>query len=107
MTAVLTQSILSTQYVQVPVLVLSPPGYNPTSDTVEFAFTPQTYPATAPAQWVAGSWAAGSVPPWWAQCLVGPGEGGTPLAAGTWLVWVRVTDSPEQPVFQPLTLVIS
>jgi hypothetical protein len=104
MAAVITQSALSTQFVQVPVTVLSPLGYNPTSDVVEFAFTPATYPATAPTTWVTGSWAAGTQPPWWAQCLVGPG--GTPLTAGTWQVWVRVTDSPERPVFQPATLVI-
>ena len=105
-TAVINQSVLSTPYIQVPVTVLSPPGYDPTPDVVEFAFTPATYPATTPSAWVTGSWADVTGPPWWAQCLVGPGTGGTPLTIGTWQVWVRVTDNPEVPVFQPLTLII-
>ena len=48
-----SQSVLSTQYVQVPVTVTSPSGsYNPTGDTVQFAFTPVTYPVTEPSAWV-------------------------------------------------------
>ena len=41
-----------------------------------------------------------------ARCLVGPG-GTVALAAGTYEVWVKITDSPEIPVLRSGTLVVT
>ena len=100
-----SQSILSTQYVQIPVTVRAPTAYDPTSDVVQFAFTPLTYPVTEPTAWITGSWSTFPGPSYFAQCLVGPGA--TALSIGTYQVWVKITDSPEVPVLQPSTLVIT
>jgi hypothetical protein len=105
--ATVTQSVLSTQYVQVQVTVRSPAAYDPTADTVQFAFTPLTYPVTEPSGWATGSWATFPGPAYWAQCLVGPGAGGTALSIGTYQGWVKITDNPEVPVMQPFTLQIT
>jgi hypothetical protein len=105
----LTQSALSTQYIQAQVTVQSPDGYNPTADTVQMAFIPETYPPTQPtdADWVTGSWETFPGPTYWAQALVGPENGGTALTVGMYEVWVKVTDSPEVPVLQPALLEIT
>ena len=64
---------------------------NPTTDTVQFAFPS---PGVAPSVWISGSWeTAGSV--YYARVLVGSGT--TISAAGSYDVWVRITDSPEIP----------
>ena len=102
-----TQSVLSTQYLQVLVTTQAPAGYNPTSDTVQMAFTPLTYPPTSPASWVSGSWSAFPGPAYWAQALVGPANGGTALSLGTYQVWLKITDSPEVPVLQSCLLTIT
>ena len=104
-----TQSVLSTQYVQVQVTARSASGYDPTGDTVQFAFTPLTYPQTQPGSgdWHAGSWATFPGPAYWAQCLAGPANGGISLAVGTYQVWVKITDNPEVPVLQPFLLEIT
>lgn len=103
-----SQSVLSTAYVQVPVTASGTAGaYNPTGDMVQFAFTPATYPVTEPSAWVTGSWSVFPGPAYWAQCLVGPLNGGTALSIGTYQVWVRITDNPEIPVLQPTLLKIT
>ena len=104
-----TQSVLSTQMLQILVTIRSPAGYDPASDVVAMAFTPLTYPGTSPApgNWVTGSWSTFPGPAYWAQALVGPVNGGTALAIGTYQVWLRVTDSPEVPVLQPCLLTIT
>jgi hypothetical protein len=104
-----TQSVLSTQMLQILVGVKSPSGYNPTSDVVQFAFTPLTYPETSPTSgsWVTGSWTTFPGPAYWAQCLVGPANGGTALSLGTYQAWLKITDSPEVPVLQPCLLTIT
>jgi hypothetical protein len=90
----------SRQYVQaqVDVTVAGQP-YNPTVDTVEFAFAaiggrPQT--------WYPGGWDGVQPIPgtnaYRAQVLVGPGSNGPTLAAGQYAVFLRITDTPEQPV---------
>lgn len=109
MASELTQSVLSTQQIQVQITVKSPAGYDPTADVVQFAFTPETYPTTQPvdADWVAGSWQTYPGPTYWAQALVGPANGGTALTLGSWQVWVKITDSPEKPVLQPALLTIT
>lgn len=109
MSATITQSVLSAQMVQVLITIQSPLAYNPTGDVVLFAFTPLTYPLTAPSggDWNTGSWEIFPGPAYWAQCLVGPVDGGVALAQGTYQVWVQVVDSPEVPVFQPCLLTIT
>lgn len=104
-----TQSVLSTQLVQIQITVRSPSSYDPTGDAVAMAFTPQTYPETSPTSgsWVTGSWATFPGPAYWAQALVGPANGGTALSLGTYQVWVRITDDPEVPVLQPCLLTIT
>jgi len=105
----LSQSSLSTPYVQTLITVQSASSYNPTSDTVQFAFPALTYPPASPTNWVTGSWVTYPGPAYWAQCLVGPaaGAGGTALSLGTYQVWVKITDSPEVPVLQPCLLTIT
>lgn len=103
-----TQSVLSTAYVQIPVTAYGTAGaYDPTGDAVQFAFTPLTYPGGSPSTWITGSWATFPGPAYWAQCLVGPGTGGTALSIGTWQLWLKITDSPEVPVLQPSLLEIT
>jgi|SRR5579859_7365161 len=103
-----SQSVLSTQFLMVPVTTRSPSPYNPTADLVQFAFPPLTIPATSPAVWYTGSWVTFPGPSYWAECLVGPVNGGVPLAAGSYQVWVKITDSPEVPALLcPTTLVIT
>ena len=105
----ISQSVLSTNDVQVPVGVQSAISYNPTGDTVQFAFTPLTYPVTQPGSgdWHTGSWVTFPGPAYWAQALVGPANGGTALSLGTYQVWLKITDSPEVPVLQPCLLTIT
>ncbi len=103
----ITQSVLSTDYVQVQIVTRAPSTYDPTGDTVQMAFTPLTYPETSPASWVTGEWLTFPGPAYWAQALVGPANGGTALALGTYQVWVKVTDSPAVPVLQPCLLTIT
>jgi len=104
-----SMSVLSTQYVQCPVTIQSPAGYDPTGNTVAFAFMPLTYPETTPGSgdWHTGSWQAFPGPVYWAQCLVGPANSGVSLAQGTYMVFVRVTDNPEVPVLQPFMIQIT
>lgn len=109
MASELSQSVLSTQPIQVQITIKSPDGYDPTADAVEFAFTPETYPTTQPADadWVAGSWQTYPGPTYWVQTLVGPANGGKALTLGSWQVWVKITDDPAEPVLQPALLTIT
>jgi hypothetical protein len=104
-----SQSSLSTANLQLQVVITSPAGYNPSGDTVQFAFMPDTYPASVPGSgdWHTGSWSVLPGPQYWAQCLVGPANGGVVLAQGLWQVWLKVTDSPEVPVIQQVSLMIT
>jgi hypothetical protein len=104
----LTQSVLSTEPIQMLVQANSPDGpYDPTADAVQFAFTnANAYPATAPTEWYAGSWVTYPGNQYWAQVLIGPANGGVALATGTWAVWIMITDNPDVPVRQPLLLQI-
>jgi hypothetical protein len=104
----LTQSALSTQYVQTLIAVISVSGdYNPTADSVQWAFTnANAYPAVGPADWTDGSWVTYPGSQYWAQILIGPENGGVVLATGTWQAWLQITDSPEVPVLTPFLLQI-
>lgn len=102
----LTQSVLSTVYVQVlvrPTVHGAP--YNPSADAVALAFISGSG-NPGPSDWHSGSWDPTGPIQWVAQCLVGPGAGGVSLATGTYNVWIKVTDNPEIPVVEVGQLVI-
>lgn len=95
-----TISAASLEYVRVPVAATSAgAAVNPTADVVKMAFiAPEATPAAGDLK--AASWDTDptTTPPTYrAQCLVGPG-GTITLAAGLYVVWVQVTDSPEIPL---------
>ena len=94
-------SHLSTQYIFIPVNVTENGSlYNPTSDTVQFAFMPTATQVPQSGDWIAGSWnavAANILYPYQAKCLVGP-AGTITLGIGTYIIYVRITDNPEIPV---------
>ena len=97
-------SHLSLQYVAVPVkaTALSGASKNPTADPVFMAFMPQATQVPQNADWQAAIWATRSsdiLNPYAAACLVGPG-GTITLAIGTYIIYVKITDSPEVPVLQ-------
>lgn len=105
-----TQSVLSTRYCQVRVLATLPDGsaYNPTGDTVRMAFMakpPDNVPGTG--DWHTGSWTTIGNGAYFAQCLVGPNNGGVVLTEGEYTVWVQVIDNPEIPTEPVGTLTIS
>lgn len=85
-------SVLSTVYVEVPV---SSTPHDPTGDPVYMAFVAQGVTPSS-GDWNVASWVADASPPT-AACLVGPVNGGVVLPAGIYVVWVRITDSPEVP----------
>ena len=103
----ISQSVLSTNFVQCLITIQNPSNYNPTSDLVQFSFTALSYPTIEPTVWNSGSWLTFAGPAYWAQCLVGPANGGVSLAIGTWQGWLKVTDSPAVPVLQPFLLKIT
>jgi len=94
-----TLSVLSTVFVKskITATVNGVYPYNPTADTVEAAFVaPGVNPAAL--DWKAASWETQGTS-YFARCLVGP-AGVVTLAAGTYKMWVRVTDNPEIPVLE-------
>jgi hypothetical protein len=103
-------SHLSVEYVIIPVAV-SKAGvsYNPTADTVQFAFMPTPTQIPAGGDWIAGAWESETtniIYPYNAKCLVGP-TGAITLGTGTYVIYVKVTDSPEIPVLVAGQLVIN
>jgi hypothetical protein len=96
-----TKSVLSTVFIPARVqahLFDTAHVYDPTADVVEAAFkTPGVNPG-AP-DWKTASWVTPSTGRFFALCLVGPGAGAViNLAAGTYKMWLRITDNPEIPV---------
>lgn len=92
----LVQSSLATLQIQVPVSAIlnGVANYNPTADTVQFAFMPPgVNPGTT--DWKTGSWTTNPGPQYMAQVLVGPGTGGVVLAVGVYVIWLKVIDNPE------------
>lgn len=85
-------STAATEYLHVTVTVDGQPP-DP-STTVEFAFLAASDP-TEDTVWSAGEWVEGV-----ARILIGPANSGHLLAAGSYRVFVRVTDSPEIPVLR-------
>ncbi len=100
-------SATSKQYVYVPVSMKTAGAYgDPTVDVVSFAFLPGAGPPQT-ADWQNGSWETDATlapPTYYARCLVG--TGGVVLAAGTYNVWLRLTDNPEIPIAPVGRLVI-
>lgn len=97
-------SHLSLQYVGVPVKATASDGttLNPTSSAVQMAFMPQATQVPQNADWQSAIWATRSgniLEPYAAQCLVGPG-GTIQLPIGTYVIYVKITSSPEIPVMQ-------
>lgn len=94
-------SHLATEYVLIPIAATkSGQPYNPTGDTVQFAFMPTPTQVPQVSDWVSGSWdtdTASVIYPYSAKCLVGP-AGTTSLGIGTYIIYVKITDSPEIPV---------
>lgn len=73
-------------------------GGNPTTDTVQMAFTTQGVDPQ-PADWKTATWNTAvtlGANQYMAQCLVGPG-GTVTLPIGQYQYWVKVTDNPEIP----------
>jgi hypothetical protein len=106
--SVLRISSLATEYVKAPIsAVVNGVVTDPTGDVVEFSFKPiGTTPGAA--DWTAGSWettGAGATAVFYARCLVGP-SGNVTLALGTYIVWVRISASPQTIVLQAGTLEI-
>jgi hypothetical protein len=94
-------SHLATMYVFVPFQVTkSGIPYNPTGDTVQFAFAATATYVPQVSDWVAGDWDTDTtdiIYPYSAKCLVGP-AGTITLGIGTYIIYVRVQDNPEIPV---------
>lgn len=79
-------------------------SYDPSSDVVEFGFTPGTDTTVPPASTVDGAWeviGTGANTRYYAVCLVGPG--GTTLTAGEYVVWLRIGDDPQVP-YNPVNI---
>ena len=93
-------SHLSLKYYIVPVTATKAgASYNPTSDTVQFAFMPTATQVPGPSDLVTGLWetnTASVLYPYNAKVLVGPG-GTITLGIGTYVVYQKTTDSPEIP----------
>ncbi|MER7968096.1 hypothetical protein ABTX35_03615 [Streptomyces sp. NPDC096080] len=90
----------SREYIGAEVTVTSQgQPYNPTVDVVEFAFTAV---GGRPTTWYTGGWDGTNPIPgtntYRAQVLVGPGSSGPVLSRGRYAVFIRITDTPEQPV---------
>ena len=97
-------SRLSLQYVGVPVKALAIDGttFNPTGNAVQMAFMPQATQMPQNTDWQSAIWATRSgniLEPYAAECLVGPG-GTIQLTVGTYVIYVKITGSPEIPVMQ-------
>jgi hypothetical protein len=94
-------SRLSTQYVFIPVQATkSGTPYNPTGDSVQFAFMAQATQVPGLTDWVAASWDTNTTSvlyPYSAKCLVGP-SGTVTLGLGSYYMYLKITDNPEIPV---------
>ena len=100
-TASIGLSQLATEYVIIPVTVTKAGlAYNPTGDTVQFAFMPQPTQVPQSGDWVSGTWDTDTTSvlyPYSAKCLVGP-SGTITLGIGNYVIYLKITDNPEIPV---------
>lgn len=81
---------------------------SPTADVVQFAYLPTGSGNPGVSDWFAGSWEASqlSTGEWVARALIGP-TGTKTLTRGEYDVWIKITDSPTAPVWQPGTLTVT
>jgi hypothetical protein len=97
-----TISALSKEYIRVRVdAEKSGVIYDPTGDAVTFAFT--TSNNLVGATWYGGTWETVGTE-YFARCIVGPAGTVTLVAGNTYIVWVKITDSPEIPIKNAGTL---
>lgn len=93
-------STASLEYVRVQVSAREAgAAVDPTGSTVTMAFL-LTDTAPVSGDWKTASWdtdATTTPDTYRAQCLVGSG-GAVTLTAGTYRVWLKITDSPETPI---------
>ena len=85
----------------IPVTVTTPQGANPDTslDTVQFQFTPGFLPPRSQpddSAWTDGHWLKQGRQ-LLAAITIGPGTL-WPLSRGTWVIWIKVLDSPTVPV---------
>lgn len=78
---------------------------NITNDAVFFAFTLNDADPTDP-DFHAGVWAAGG-PPFVAEILIGPENGGLVLPVGKYTIWFKLVDFPTVPIINVGTLNIT
>lgn len=87
----------SVEYLKVP--ITAPADVTLGTQTVEMAvLSPETRPIED--DWNTAEWADSTT----ARLLLGPGA--LPLAAGTYKVWLRLTDTPEVPVLTAGTITV-
>ena len=96
----ITMSVLTTQYVQVPIdTTFNGSPYNPTADVVSMAFMPTTTNANpGVSDWKTASWVTPVAGSYAIRCLVGPSNGGNILTVGSYNIWVKIADNPEVPI---------
>lgn len=91
----LTIPSISTEYVRMGFLLERDGEFvDPTGYAVSLNYTAS--PDTAPVDWVSGSWEV-SDGTYYARVLTGP-TGAVNPGPGTWVLWAKVTASPEAPV---------
>ena len=90
------RSSLSSPYVRYSVMAMvNGAPYDPRVDPVEFAFVPLGKDPVS-GDWLPGSWETVAGPPltYVARIQIGP-LGTVVLAKGSYMTWIRITDSPE------------
>lgn len=81
---------------------------DPRGTVVQFAYLPVGSNPPGLTDWFSGVWESAqlSTGEWVAAALVGSANGGHVLTIGTYDVWIKVTSTPEVPVWQPGTLTV-
>ena len=93
-----TINSLSTDYVQIDVTAALTSGQlvNPSVDDISVAFMPSSSGLPAVSDWNAAVWVNPSGPaPYLAQLLIGPDNGGVPVASGVYKIYVQLVDFPQ------------
>ncbi len=91
-------AVISVEYLRVRVTARENGAYiNPTSDNVEFGFTPIHVVDPTPDEWFVGDWETDNTK-YYARVLVGPGTDVDFLEQGeTYNLWIKIHDNPETP----------
>jgi hypothetical protein len=106
----LTQLAQSTEPIQFSVQATqNGVPYNPTADPVFVAFAPESAPPPDPTagEWNTAAWETDPGPVYWITILVGPLNGGVPLAQGSYIGYWKATDNPAVPVKAGCYLIIT